>query len=70
MDVKIIAYRTDGGIWGIEIDTNRIVTNYGQPNVSKGFFFGLGLFLNITHIAMTFYYIRLEKKTKLIIQAK
>ena len=53
MNAKVVAQESDGGIWRIEVDTNRIVSSYGHDNSFHNTIVTLGMFLNIIHAALT-----------------
>ena len=70
MDVKLIVYMTDGGMYAIETDTNRVVTTFGSSNDSKIYWLLGGLILNIVHIAIAIKYMAREREVGRILARK
>ena len=70
MDVKLIVYMTDGGMYAIETDTNRVVTTFGVSNDNKLYWLLGGLTLNILHIAIAIKYMAREREIGRILARK
>lgn len=47
MDVKLVVSQTDGGMFAVSMDTNRVVTGFGQVARSKILWLFIGIGINI-----------------------
>ena len=69
MDTKIIVLESDGGLYSLQIDTNRVVTDFGQSVGVHFLYIVLGILFNGGLSVVSFYQIAEERKNDAILKA-
>lgn len=69
MDTKLVVAATGAGMYSLEIDTNRFTTDFGHSSTGHLLVVVLGIILAIVLMAITFRYIKAERKVARILKA-
>ena len=69
MDTKIIILESDGGLFSLEVDTNRVVTDFGHETGGHYAYVAFGVIFNIGQMFISFYYIGIERRDAAIMKS-